>query len=94
MEGTNKLLKKICLKQGYTYIDNDSLDATCLNGSKLHVNAKGSALLAVHFIKFLRSGKNPRRSVGDFPKKVYNNWESCLWYLCHRQQRTEHADSK
>lgn len=70
IEETNKLLKELCLKQGYTFIDNDNLDATCLNGSKLHLNAKGSALLAVHFIKFLRKGQNPRKSAGDFPKQL------------------------
>ena len=39
-----------------TYIDNSVIDTSALNGSRLHLNAKGSSLLAMHFIKFLRSG--------------------------------------
>ncbi|CAB4002023.1 Hypothetical predicted protein, partial [Paramuricea clavata] len=37
---TNELLKDLCSKEGYTYIENGNIDATCLNGSKLHLNAK------------------------------------------------------
>ena len=36
-----------------TYIDNSVIDASALNGSRLHLNAKDSSLLAVQFIKFL-----------------------------------------
>ncbi len=66
---TNELLKDLCSKEGYTYIENGNIDATCLNGSKLHLNAKGSALLAVHFIKFLR-GTSSRSSAWGFPKEL------------------------
>ena len=34
------------------YIDNSVIDASALNSSRLHLNAKGSSLLAVQFIKF------------------------------------------
>ena len=68
---TNELLKDLCLKDGYTYIENGNIDVTCLNGSKLHLNSKGSALLAVHFIKFLR-GRSPRSSLGIF-QRVFEN---------------------
>lgn len=68
IQETNELLKEFCLKEGYTYIENGNIDATCLNGSQLHLNAKGSALLAVHFIKFLRGSSTPSRSRG-FPKE-------------------------
>ena len=37
-------------------IDNSVFGASALNGSRLHLNAKGSPLLAVQLIKFLRSG--------------------------------------
>ena len=56
IQETNELLKEFCMKQDNTFIGNMNLDVTCLDGSKLHLNAKGSALLAVHFIKFLRNG--------------------------------------
>ena len=51
----NEKLKKLCLDSNFTYIDNSTIDQTCLNGSKLHLNGKGSSLLAVRFIKFLRA---------------------------------------
>ena len=35
----------------------------------IHLNAKGSALLAVHFIKFIR-GTSSRSSAGGFPKEL------------------------
>ena len=50
----NEKLKKLCLDNNFAYIDNSAIDKTCLNGSKLHLNNKGSTLLAVRFIKFLR----------------------------------------
>ena len=39
-------------------IDNSVIGASALNGSRLHLNAKGSSLLAVQFINFLRSGSD------------------------------------
>ena len=45
-------------KHGVKFINNLSIDKTCLNSSKLHLNAKGSAILASHFIKFLRDGQS------------------------------------
>lgn len=38
--------------------DNSVIDASALNGSRLHLIAKGSSLLAVQFIKFLRPGSD------------------------------------
>ena len=40
------------------YIDNSVINASALNGRRLHLNAKGSSLLAVQIIKFLRSGSD------------------------------------
>ena len=50
----NEKLKNLCLDNNFTYIDYSAIDKTCLNGSKLHLNSKGSSLLAARFIKFLR----------------------------------------
>jgi hypothetical protein len=50
----NKSLKVLRTKHGYAFIDNQNIDKSCLNGSNLHLNAKGSAYLAVNFIKFIR----------------------------------------
>ena len=52
----NEKVKLIAEDSNITYIDNSVIDASALNGSRLHLNAKGSSLLAVQFIKFLRSG--------------------------------------
>ena len=48
--------KLIAEDSSITYIDISVIDASALNGSRLHLNAKGSSLLAMQFIKFLRSG--------------------------------------
>jgi hypothetical protein len=47
----------IKLKNNYTFIDLKNINGSCLNGSKLHLNAKRAALLPVDFINFLRGGK-------------------------------------
>jgi hypothetical protein len=49
----------MCIRHNYTFIDHKNINGSCLNanGSKLHLNAKGAALLAVDFINFLRRGK-------------------------------------
>ena len=54
----NEELKKLSLKNNFAYVDISTIDKTCLNGSKLHLNGKGSSLLAVRFIKFLRPQSN------------------------------------
>ena len=40
------------------YIDNSNVNKTGLNNNKLHLNSKGSALLAVQIIKFLRGDQH------------------------------------
>ena len=56
---TNDLLKDMCKQRGHTFINNSNLDGSCLNGSNLHLNPKGSTSLAVNFIRFLREGQAP-----------------------------------
>ena len=56
----NEMVKLMAEDNNTTYIDNSVIDSSGLNGSKLHLNVKGSSLLAVHFIKFLRSGSDSR----------------------------------
>ena len=57
IEDANKELGLICAKLNISFIDNSTIDDTCLNKSRLHLNAKGSAILAVHFITFLRGDR-------------------------------------
>lgn len=76
IQEVNNELERVCTKLDIAFVDNSTLDDTCLNGSKLHLNAKGSAILAVHFIQFLRGDrpttsprkKSPRRE--DFQKSA------------------------
>ncbi len=62
----NEEIGQICTKLNASFIDNSTIDHSCLNGSKLYLNAKGSAILAVHLIKFLKGGK---ASTSTSPKK-------------------------
>ncbi len=50
----NKKIEEFCNNMGFEFIDNQNIDNSCLNGSNLHLNSKGSAYLAVNFIKFIR----------------------------------------
>lgn len=59
----------------FTLINNSTIDNSCLNHSKLHLNAKGSAILATRFIKFLnpsklRSNHGNHRQPQDFPSAL------------------------
>lgn len=56
----NKQLKKICDEKKWKFIDNERIDDSCLNSSKLHLNKKGSAYLASNFLK--KINPNTRRS--------------------------------
>ena len=59
----NEKLKSLSATHKFSYIDNSKIDNTCLNKSKLHLNEKGTSLLAVYFIKFIRGlANNNRRS--------------------------------
>ena len=76
IEKVNVGLLDFCTKNKFNFIDNRNLDSSCLNGSLLHLNVKGSALLATNFIKFLRANTsastirpNQRRSQ-DFLDKT------------------------
>ena len=51
----NEKVKLIAEDNNFTYIDNSVIDASALNGSRLHLTVEGSSLVAVQFIKFLRS---------------------------------------
>ena len=57
-----RILKQKCVDIGMFFIDNYTLDSTCLNGSNIHLNAKGSAILATKFITFLRGDKSSKTS--------------------------------
>ena len=93
----NEELQKMCSKNGFDFIKNNNIDATCLNGGLLHLNSKGSAFLATNFIKFLRgnipaaSEYRQRKRGEDFQgRRTYQNHslEDLLRLLL--AQRTEY----
>jgi hypothetical protein len=78
----NEKIKAISLKHSVKFIDNSSLDETSLNSSKLHLNSKGAAILATHFINFIKGGKPSsqlrNRSRRDFQTETINQLEELL----------------
>ena len=52
----NEKVQSLSSKHDVKFINILSVDETCLNSSKLHLNAMGSAILATHF-RFLRDGQ-------------------------------------
>ena len=53
----NSKIEEMCAINNYTFIHHVNIDRSCLNNSKIHLNAKGYALLAVMFINFIRGRK-------------------------------------
>ena len=43
----NEKLKEMSSRNGFYFIENSLIDGSCLNGSKLHLNSKGSAYLSL-----------------------------------------------
>ena len=67
----NEMVQLMAEDNKIVYRDNSVIDASALNGSRLHLNAKGSSLLAVQFIKFSRSGSHKFNQ-----SQLFNNCES------------------
>ena len=59
IQEVNEGIKESCRNRNYSFIDNSNIKLNALNGSKLHLNTRGSALLASRFIKFLRGELSP-----------------------------------
>jgi hypothetical protein len=47
----NELINMMCSKNGWTYIDNDFIDYTCVSHDNVHLNGRGSELLTYTFCK-------------------------------------------
>ncbi len=70
LKTTNEYLGQVCSKQNFSFINNSNIDYTALNNSNLHLNSKGTAYLAVNFIKFIRNDTvrkqvDRRQSIND-----------------------------
>ncbi|CAB3993167.1 Pro-Pol poly [Paramuricea clavata] len=68
IQEVNNKLEEMAAKHDVMFIDNSSIDHTCLNGSNPHLNGKGSAVLASHFITFLRGNSVVQDSWGTLAK--------------------------
>ena len=53
----NTVLKDLSTSQKCSFVNNKNIDSSCLNGSNLHLNQKGTAFLAMNFIKSIRGKK-------------------------------------
>ena len=51
----NKKLERLCKGKGMSFIDNSNIISSSLNGSELHVNKSGAALLTKGFAKIVNS---------------------------------------
>ena len=70
---TNKDLRSLCIRQGYTFIDNANINSSALNSSKLHLNPKRTAYLAVNFINFLRNKLYSKRRSKQLSNQDFQN---------------------
>ena len=50
---TNIKLKNYCLGKGFLFVDNDNINESCLNNSKLHFNKKSTEQLAKNILSSL-----------------------------------------
>ena len=50
---TNIKLKNYCSGNGFIFVDNDNINESCLNNSKLHLNKKGTQRLAKNILSSL-----------------------------------------
>jgi lysophospholipase L1-like esterase len=90
MYQVNEDLKRLCNESGFSFIDNSIVDETGLNNSKLHLSAKGSALLATRFIKFL----NPDKQLNKQPVGNHVSSENFLRDLLNLAALTQTSMSQ
>ena len=88
----NAKIKIITQNHDVKFIDNSSLDKSSLNCSKLHLNSKGSATPATHFINFTHGGKSTSKpqkgSKRDFHKGNMIQLEELLKLISHLNRKT------
>ena len=49
IENFNIILKRMCIENNWTYIDNSNIDHTCLNRRGLHLNKNGSSIISKNY---------------------------------------------
>ena len=73
---TNNELRSMCEQMKWRFVNKHQLNESCLNGSKLHLNNKGSVYLATYFIKALNTSTSGKHNTRDTrrPKDNYYNF--------------------
>ncbi len=91
VQEVNKDLKQICINYDAHFVDNSNVNKSGLNNSKLHLNPKGSAVLAVQIIKFLRGDRHNSTSSQkqDFQKSAIRQMENLLRRLSRQPDRRQ-----
>ena len=91
LNDANESLKSLSESNNFTFSDNSIIENSCLNSSKLHLNSKGSSLLAVKFINFIRSGSSRGPSSqarqGFRRRNVYSQLSKTLLELANAPRR-------
>ena len=89
MQQVNKNLKQTCITNNMFYIDNSNINKSGLNNSKLHLNSKGSAWLAVQMINFLMGDERSlyKSRKGNFQKSAIRRMEILLRRLSRRPEQ-------
>ena len=61
----NKLLENLCIKHKVTFINNNNIDESRLNGSKLHLNRFGDIALGYAFCSYLKSHRTKTQGISQ-----------------------------
>ena len=70
---TNNELRSMCIQMKWRFVNNDRLNESCLNVSKLHLNNKGSAYLATNFLKALNTSTTSKHNIRETRRSKDNN---------------------
>ena len=49
----NRLIKAFCIEKNWAFLDHESFNSTCLNSRGLHLNRKGTSILARNISKYI-----------------------------------------
>lgn len=58
IEQVNKCLKNFCSYNGIDLIEHKNIEVNCLNKGGLHLNKRGSSILASNFRNYIRDTRN------------------------------------
>ncbi len=89
----NKIVKDLCTQHNITFIDNDHIDRSLLNGSNLHLNHMGDRVLGGSICTYLKSNraktssKPPMNHQKNFFHHRKRDWTMYLNYVSQALRR-------